>query len=136
MRMRWVRPVGTRLVRYGPQAQLAWRYAGRPAMAGARRAMDAAMARRSAIRHADTLRDGAVLRVVDAGRQVWVAFSGSTPVAAYPTPTIDLAALVAHADLEKMRTPAQMRRSAADRAQRVSGLVRSTGGVIQRTVGR
>jgi hypothetical protein len=116
--MGWIKPVGKKALRYGPQAQLVWRYAGRPATAAAQQAFLAAHARRTALKHADTVVQGAIMKVFDAEGAHWVVFSGGTPVASYPSTASALDVLVAHADLSKKMTPDQLRDRRAARTKR------------------
>jgi hypothetical protein len=118
VRKKWVKPLGKRALLYGPQAQLVWRYAGRPATAAAQRAVLAAQARRTALRHADTVVEGAIVKAFDQGEVHWVVFSAGTPVASYPPATGELSSLVAHADLSKKMTPDQFRERRAGRTRR------------------
>jgi hypothetical protein len=116
----WIRPIGSRLIRYGPQAQLLWKHAGKPATAAAQRLVVMSSARRTALRHADTVVEGAIVKAFLDGEPHWVVFSGGTPVAGYPTPPGELSDLVAHVDLSKKMTPDQYRalRAAASRRRR------------------
>ncbi len=115
MAKRWVGPTAGTLVRsgarygakYGPHAMLAWELAGTHVQAAARARLDELAARRRAFDHADGLRAGSVLRVVDHGLVVFVAYSGDEPVACYPQVAVPLDDLVRHADLDKRRTPQQ-----------------------------
>lgn len=118
--MGWMKPMGKRALMYGPQAQLAWRFAGRPATAAAQRAVAKAHARRTALKHADTVVDGGVVKVFDRGEVHWVVFSAETPVASYPPAHGELATLVAHADLSKKLSPQEFRerRAALPKARR------------------
>jgi hypothetical protein len=125
--MGWIKPVGKRVVRYGPQAQLVWRYAAKPATAAAQYAILAAQARRTALRHADTVVDGAIVKVFDQGNAHWVVFSAGTPLASYPLAAGDLEALVAHADLTKKMTPDQFRHRKAEHSKRRRARVAATG---------
>jgi hypothetical protein len=115
-----MKPWGKRALMDGPQAQLAWRYAGRPATAAAQRAAAKAWARRTALKHADTVLDGGVVKVFDHGEVHWVVFSAETPVASYPPARGELATLVAHADLSKKLSAEEFRerRAALPKARR------------------
>ena len=115
---RWLKPVGTRLVRYGPQAQLAWKYAGKPATAAAQRAIGVANARRTALRHAETVVQGAIVKVFDQGAVHWVVYSAGAPIACYPPTSRELSELVRDADLNKLMTPEQFRSRQAELSRR------------------
>jgi hypothetical protein len=114
--MSWIKPVGKKALKYGPQAQLVWKHAGKPATAAARRAVASAAARRTALRHADTVVQGAILKVFDHGTPLWVVFSGNDVVASYPSSATEPAALVANADESKKMTPDQFRARRAERS--------------------
>lgn len=109
--MGWATSVGKKAarygVRYGPHAVAAWKIAGPKVEAAARAKLDEVGARRTAFDHADSVAEGSVLRVVDAGRAVFVVLSGEEPVAAYPDGGRPLPELVARADLAKRVTPAE-----------------------------
>ncbi|MBA3234319.1 MAG: hypothetical protein H0T17_10310 [Propionibacteriales bacterium] len=107
--MGWVKPVGTKLVKYGPQAQLVWKHVAAPATAAAQRTFAARTARRTALKHADTVIAGAILKVMLEGDIFWVVFSGGTSVTAYPHPPVPLDVLIANANLSKKMTPDQVR---------------------------
>ena len=112
--------MGSRLIRYGPQAQLLWKHAGKPATAAAQRLVAMSSARRTALRHADTVVEGAIVKAFLDGEPHWVVFSAGTPVASYPPPHGALSDLVAHIDLSKKMTPDQYRaiRAAASKRRR------------------
>ncbi|MBA2772515.1 MAG: hypothetical protein H0U36_00485 [Nocardioidaceae bacterium] len=112
--MSWIRPVGTKLVKYGPQAQLLWKHVAAPATAAAGRTFAAQTARRTAVKHADTVVEGAILNVMLDGETYWVVFSGGEPVTAYPAAPVPLPELIAHANLSKKMTPDQYRSRQAE----------------------
>ncbi len=106
-------------VKYGPHAVAAWKIAGSHVESAARHKVDDVSARRTAFDHADAVADGAVLRVVEHGRPVYVVLTGDVPVASYPEGERDLAALLATADLGKRVTPEEHRqRRLRSRARR------------------
>jgi len=121
--MSWIGPAGKKLVKYGPQAQLLWKHAARPATSVAQQALASAAARRTALKHADTVVEGAVLNVFHGGSERWVVFSRGAPVAVYP-PAADgqtdqqLHALIEHADLSKKMTPDQVRARMIEQSKR------------------
>lgn len=107
--MSWVGPAVKAAAKYGPQAKLLWDTGGKPAQAIARRRFDQMQARRAALQKAETVEDGRLLRQVHAGQTVWVVFSGSAPVDAYPRLTVPLSTLVEHAKLDELVTPEAFR---------------------------
>ena len=96
-------------VKYGPHVVVLAQQAKEPAMAAAQKALDRQKARRRAIEHAATLRDGTVLKTFDPradhGEAVWVVFTGDDPVASHPATVTPLAELVAHSDLSTRMRP-------------------------------
>lgn len=127
--MSWMKPMGKRALKYGPQAALVWKHAGKPTTLAAQRILAEQSARRTALKHADTVEQGAIVKVFHQGTPVWVVFSGPQPVASYPPRDAQPAELVASADLSKKMTPDQFRakkaeRSARRRAARLAGAAR------------
>jgi hypothetical protein len=114
----WLRPVGKKAVKYGPQAALVWKHAGKPLTDAAQQALISRQALRTALRHADTVQGGAILRVVDEGTTRWVVFSVGKAISCYPPPDRALADVVEHADLTKTMTPDQFRARQAERSRR------------------
>jgi hypothetical protein len=53
------------LAKYGPMVPLLWKTAGKPATDAAQRAFTSHAARNTALRHADTVQMGAILKVYD-----------------------------------------------------------------------
>lgn len=125
--MSWIKPVGTKLVKYGPQAQLLWKHVAAPATAAAGHTFAAQTARRTALKHADTVVGGAILNVMREGETYWVVFSGGEPVEAYPQAPVPLPQLIAHADLSKKMTPDQYRgrQAEASRTRKAVDTVRT-----------
>ncbi len=113
-----IRRAGTKAVRYGPQAALVWKYAAAPVTAAAQRTYAAHANRRTALKHAETVNEGAILMVMDQGAIHWVVFSGGKPVAAYPSSARSLGDLIADANLSKKMTPAQHRARQASASKR------------------
>ncbi len=132
--MGWIRPVGTKLVRYGPQAQLVWRHVAAPATTAAQRTFATRSACRTALSHADTVLEGAILKVMHEGAIHWVVFSGGRPVTAYPTSPVSLDELVTHADVAKKMTPDQYRARQADasRTRKALDTARTFGSQVRR----
>lgn len=116
--MSWIPQVGKRALKYGPQAQLAWRHAGKPAADAVQRAVGLRNAQRTALRHADTVVEGAILRAVHNGETFWVVYSGGEPLAAYPQTSASVDEVVTKADLNKLMTPDQLRARQAARSRR------------------
>jgi hypothetical protein len=96
---------GVLVVKYGPQAKLAWDNGGKQGAEAARKRALSLNARRKALNHASGLVQGTVLKVAPAGRTVYVVFTGDQPVRAYPEQDQPLAALLANADLDKRVQP-------------------------------
>jgi hypothetical protein len=116
--MGWIKPAGKKAVKFGPQALLLWQHAGRPVTEAAQQVVTSRQGLRTALSHADTVRAGAILRVIDAGVTRWVVFSNGEPVACYPLTDTPLERLVEHADLAKSMTPDQFRARRAERSRR------------------
>ena len=132
--MGWIRPVGTRLVKYGPQAQLVWKHVAAPVTSAAQRTFATRTARRTALNHADTVVEGAVLKVMHEGDIHWVVFSGGRPVTAYPASPATLDELVADADVAKKMTPDQFRTKQAEASRKRKALdtARTFGSQVRR----
>lgn len=111
--MSWVGPVakgGAKyVVKYGPQAKILWENGGKQVQAAARDKAEAAMARRTAFQKAETVVDGSVLKQIDAGKPVWVVYAADEPIDAFPKPSVPLAELVSHGDLDARMTTAAHR---------------------------
>lgn len=99
-------------VKYGPHVVVLAQQAKDPAMAAAKKTMDRQRARRLAVEHAATVREGTVLKAFDprqgSDEPVWVVFSGEEPIAAHPATTTPLADLVARSDLSMRKSPHEM----------------------------
>jgi len=104
-----IKSVSAKAVKYGPQIALAWKYAAVPVTAAAHRTLAVQANRRTALKHADTVNEGAILMVMNDGETHWVVFSGGKPVASYPKSTRPLEDLIADANLSKKMTPDQFR---------------------------
>jgi hypothetical protein len=115
-------------VKYGPHVVVLAQQAREPAMKAAQTVLDRQRARRRALEHAATLREGTVLKTFDPaadhGEPVWVVFTGDEPVAAHPATTTPLAQLVAHSDLSTRVRPADL----PTPVERVKALPRSVRG--------
>jgi len=110
-------------VKYGPHVIVIAQQAKEPAMAAAQKALDRQRAKRRAVEHAATVRDGMVLKTFDPradhGEPVWVVFSGDEPIAAHPATTTALTELIAKADLSNRLRPQDLP-TPADRARRAT----------------
>lgn len=99
-------------VKYGPHVVVLAQQAKEPAMAAAQKALDRQKAKRRAVEHAGTVRDGSVLKTfdprVDHSEPVWVVFSGDEPIAAHPSTTTPMAELIANSDLATRVRPIDM----------------------------
>ena len=104
------------------------------ATAAAQRTFAARSGCRTALTHADTVVEGAILKVIYEGATHWVVFSGGNPVTAYPTSPVALDDLVAHADVSKKVTPDQYRAKQADASRKRKALdtARSFGSQVRR----
>ena len=133
--MAGIRNLGTKAVKYGPQAAVLWKYAAAPVTAAATRTFAAQSNRRTALKHADTVNEGAILMVMDQGDIHWVVFSGGKPVASYPPSTKSLDTLIEHANLSKQMTPDQFRarQAAASRRQKTLDAARTMASQLRRT---
>ena len=104
-------------VKYGPHVVVLAQQAKEPAMKAAQTALDRQKARRRAIEHAATVREGTVLKTFDPradhSEPVWVVFAGDDPIAAHPTSTTPIAELIANSDLSTRVRPADLPTPAA-----------------------
>jgi hypothetical protein len=97
---------GTKLVvKYGPQAKIAWDNGGRQAAEAGMKRARSLTARRKAFAHAATVVDGSVLRIAPGGTTAYVVFTGDQPLAVHPPREEPLAQLVEHADLSRREKP-------------------------------
>jgi hypothetical protein len=93
-------------VRYGPLVVEAVRHGREPAQQAVQAAWAKRSARRKAVEHALTVRDGSLLKVIKDGQAVFFVFSGDAIVTTYPSvPQSAYPELLRHADLDK-REPA------------------------------
>lgn len=92
-------------MKYGPLVFEAVKHGREPAQRAVRESLARQACRRRAHRHAATLLDGSVLQVFRDGEPIWIAFSGETPVAAYPAVDVPLATLLEYADLSRREPP-------------------------------
>jgi hypothetical protein len=93
-------------VRYGPLAVEAIRHGREPAQQAMQAALAKRTARKKALEHALTVRDGSLLKVIKEGQAIFFVFSGDAIVTTYPAvPPSSYPELLRHADLDK-REPA------------------------------
>jgi hypothetical protein len=93
-------------VRYGPLVVEAVRHGREPAQQAVQAAWAKRSARRKAVEHALTVRDGSLLKVIKDGQAIFFVFSGDAIVTTYPpVPQSAYPELLRHADLD-MREPA------------------------------
>lgn len=93
-------------VRYGPLAVEAFRHGREPAQQAMQAALAKRAARKKALEHALTVRDGSLLKVIKEGQAIFFVFSGDAIVTTYPAaPSSTYSDLLRHADLDK-REPA------------------------------
>jgi hypothetical protein len=112
-------------VRYGPVAVAAIKHGREPAQQAVQSVLARRNARKIAIEHARTLREGTVLKVMHESSPVWFVFSGDEIVATYPQVPMasygdllrhtDLANRIRPADMPKPRTPANVLRRRGQR---------------------
>ena len=93
-------------VRYGPLAVEAFRHGREPAQQAMQAALAKRSARKKALEHALTVREGSLLKVIKEGQAIFFVFSGDAIVTTYPAvPQNTYPELLRHADLDK-REPA------------------------------
>ncbi|TCC19319.1 hypothetical protein E0H50_38320 [Kribbella sindirgiensis] len=93
-------------VRYGPLVVEAVRHGREPAQQAVQAAWAKRVARRKAVEHALTVREGSLLKVIKDGQAIFFVFSGDAIVTTYPAvPQSSYPELLRHADLDK-REPA------------------------------
>jgi hypothetical protein len=96
-------------VKYGPLAYEAIKHGREPAQQAMQSALAKRNARKTAIEHAATLRNGTLLKVLHEGRPIWFVFSDDEIVATYPpVPMASYGDLLRHADLANRVKPEQL----------------------------
>ena len=89
-------------VRYGPLAVEAIKHGREPAQQAVQAALAKRSARKKAIEHALTVRDGSLLKVIRDGQAIFFVFSGDAIVTTYPpVPQATYPELLRHADLDR-----------------------------------
>jgi hypothetical protein len=92
-------------VKYAPHIAAVVREVRGPATDYAKATLEATRQKRLALTKARSVRDGSLLLVLHSEQPVWVVYSGDVPVSEHPEVGVPLADLVAHADLDRRRTP-------------------------------
>ncbi|MEV6267464.1 hypothetical protein AB0L64_09865 [Kribbella sp. NPDC051936] len=93
-------------VRYGPLVVEAVRHGREPAQQALQAAWVKRSARRKAVEHVLTVREGSLLKVIKDGQAIFFVFSGDAIVTTYPAvPQSSYPELLRHADLDN-REPA------------------------------
>jgi hypothetical protein len=94
-------------VRYGPMVFEAVKHGREPAQQAVQAALAKRSARRKAIEHALTVRDGSLLKVMKDGQVLYFVFSGDAIVTTYPpVPQSSYPELLKHADLDRRESAA------------------------------
>jgi hypothetical protein len=132
--MSWIKPVGTKVVKYGPHARLIFKHAAGPVTDAAKKTFAAQSNRRTALKHADTVNGGAILKVMDQGAIHWVVFSGGKAVACYPPSDKPFDTLLLHVNLAKKMTPDQYRnrQTAASKRQKAIDTAKTFSSQVRR----
>ena len=101
-RSRLVKNVVKYGVRYGPMAFEAVKHGREPAQQAVQAALAKRSARKKAIEHALTVREGSLLKVIKDGQAIFFVFSGDAIVTTYPpVPQSSYPELLRHADLDR-----------------------------------
>ncbi|MFC5260820.1 hypothetical protein ACFPJ1_01765 [Kribbella qitaiheensis] len=101
-RSRLVKNVVKYGVRYGPMAFEAVKHGREPAQQALQAALAKRSARKKALEHALTVRDGSLLKVIKEGQAIFFVFSGDAIVTTYPpVPQPSYPELLRHADLDR-----------------------------------
>lgn len=96
-------------VRYGPMAFEAIKHGREPAQQAVQAALAKRTARKKALEHALTVRDGSLLKVIKEGQAVYFVFSGDAIVTTYPpVPQATYPELLRHADLDRRENAAAL----------------------------
>ncbi|ONI74603.1 hypothetical protein BWI15_13835 [Kribbella sp. ALI-6-A] len=96
-------------VRYGPMAFEAVKHGREPAQQAIQAALAKRTARRKAVEHALTVRDGSLLKVIKDGSAIFFVFSGDAIVTTYPpVPQATYPELLRHADLDRREKAAEL----------------------------
>ncbi|WP_241995856.1 hypothetical protein [Kribbella sp. VKM Ac-2568] len=101
-RSRLVKNVVKYGVRYGPMAFEAVKHGREPAQQALQAALAKRSARKKALEHALTVREGSLLKVIKDGQAIFFVFSGDAIVTTYPpVPQSSYPELLRHADLDR-----------------------------------
>lgn len=88
-------------VRYGPLVIEAVKHGREPAQQAVQAALAKRSAKKKALEHALTVRDGSLLKVIKEGQAIFFVFSGDAIVTTYPpVPPTSYPDLLRHADLD------------------------------------
>lgn len=113
-------------VRYGPVAFEAVKHGREPAQQAIQAALAKRTARKKALEHAATVRDGSLLKVIHEGAIIYFVFSGDAIVTTYPSvPQATYPELLRHADLDNRESAADLvarQRKLTDRLPKLPGL--------------
>lgn len=109
-------------MRYGPHIYELVKHGKEPAQEAIATRLAKRSARKQALEHARTLKDGTILKVVHDGAAHFVVFSGDECIATYPPTDVGYAELLRHSDLALRERPeAQLRRTGRGRQRRDPG---------------
>jgi hypothetical protein len=107
-------------VRYGPMAFEAVKHGREPAQQALQAALAKRTARKKAIEHALTVRDGSLLKVIKDGQVIFFVFSDDAIVTTYPAvPQQSYPDLLRHADLDRREKAVDLAVRAKPLAQRL-----------------
>ncbi|WP_041289451.1 hypothetical protein [Kribbella flavida] len=96
-------------VRYGPMAFEAVKHGREPAQQAIQAALAKRSARKKAVEHTLTVRDGSLLKVIKDGQAVFFVFSGDAIVTTYPpVPQATYPELLRHSDLDRREQAADL----------------------------
>lgn len=97
--------------KYGPQVAEQLLRQREPAQRLVAAQRGRALARRLALRHADSVVDGSLQQVFHAGEPYWVVFSRNEPVGSHPHTNVPYESLLLNADPAKRVRPDDLRRT-------------------------
>ncbi|MFI5735172.1 hypothetical protein ACIA49_33985 [Kribbella sp. NPDC051587] len=107
-------------VRYGPLVVEAVKHGREPAQQAMQAAVARRTARKKALEHALTVREGSLLKVMKDGQAIFFVFSGDAIVTTYPAvPQAAYPELLRHADLDKRESADQLAAAKAARRPRI-----------------
>jgi hypothetical protein len=107
-------------VRYGPMVFEAVKHGREPAQEAIQAALAKRSARKKALEHAQTVRDGSLLKVIKDGEVIFFVFSGDAIVTTYPSvPQSTYPELLRHADLDRRESAAVLAARKSKLAERL-----------------